>query len=250
MSSEVRIVPIEGLPEVKPGDDLGAMLVSALRAGGRELVDHDIVVIAQKVVSKAEGRMVDLTTVRPGPEAARLAARDGKDARLAQLVLDEAADVVRMERGVWIVRTRHGFVCANAGIDQSNAPPDHAILLPIDADESARRLKQALDEAFNAQVAVIISDTFGRPWRLGQVNVAVGLAGMAAVLDYRGQVDDSGRPLKVTAIAVADELAAAAELVMGKTRRVAAALVRGFRPPPGDGRARDLVRPVEEDLFR
>jgi len=188
--------------------------------------------------------------VRPGPEAVRLAARARKDPGLAQVVLDEAAGGVRMERGVWIVRTRHGFVCANAGIDQSNAPPGHAILLPLDPDASARRLKRALEEAFGAKVAVIIADTFGRPWRLGQTNLAIGLAGMPALLDYRGQQDDSGRTLQVTMIAVADELAGAAELVMGKTRRVAAALIRGYRPPPGDGRARDLVRPAEADLFR
>jgi len=250
MTSEIRISPIEGLPEVKAGDDLGALLVSALRAAGRSLEDHDVVVVAQKAVSKAEGRVVNLDAVRPGPRALELAARDGKDPRLAQLVLDEAAGVVRMERGVWILRTRHGFVCANAGVDQSNAPPGHAILLPVDPDASARRLKQALDQAFGVEVAVIVADTFGRPWRQGQTNVALGVAGMDPLLDYRGQADDSGRTLRATVIAVADELAAAAELVMGKTRRVPAALVRGYRPPPGDGRGRDLVRPLDEDLFR
>ena len=239
----LQLWPIEGLGEVRPGDDLGAMLAEGIRRLGVTLEDRDIVVVTQKVVSKSEGRIVDLAQVQPSPFARALADRFGKDARLVELVLGETARVVRMDRSVWIMETRHGFVCANAGVDLSNVEGERAALLPLDPDASASRLRARLGELCGAEPAVIISDTFGRPWRMGQTNVAIGVAGMRPLLDYRGTRDDFGAELKVTHIAVADELAAAAELIMGKTKRCPAVLVRGYAYEPGDGSARELVRP-------
>lgn len=241
----MEIVPVTGLPEVRAGDDLAALI-----AAGAELRAGDVVVVAQKAVSKAEGRLRDLRDVQVGERARELAARLAADPRMIQVVLDEAVRVVRAER-VLIVETRHGFVCANAGVDHSNiAEPDTVALLPLDPDASARALRERLRQLTGAEVAVIVSDTFGRAWRLGIENVALGVAGLPALVDYRGQADDFGRELRATVVAVADELAAAAELVMGKTARVPVALVRGYHAegPPGTGR--DLVRPPEEDLFR
>ncbi|HEY8449453.1 MAG TPA: coenzyme F420-0:L-glutamate ligase, partial [Bacillota bacterium] len=197
----LQLWPIEGLGEVRPGDDLGAMLAEGIRRLGVTLEDRDIVVVTQKVVSKSEGRIVDLAQVQPSPFARALADRFGKDARLVELVLGETARVVRMDRSVWIMETRHGFVCANAGVDLSNVEGERAALLPLDPDASASRLRARLGELCGAEPAVIISDTFGRPWRMGQTNVAIGVAGMRPLLDYRGTRDDFGAELKVTHIA-------------------------------------------------
>jgi coenzyme F420-0:L-glutamate ligase / coenzyme F420-1:gamma-L-glutamate ligase len=242
----IELLPVAGLPELAPGDDLAALL-----AKHAELRGGDILVVAQKAVSKVEGRLVRLSEVRPGPRALELAARlPGADARHVQVVLDESVRIVRAER-VIISETRHGFVCANAGVDHSNLPdPDLLCLLPDDPDASAARLRDRLRELAGAEVGVIVSDTFGRAWRMGIVNVALGVAGIPAALDLRGRPDDFGRELTATVIAIADELAAAAELVMGKTDRVPAVIVRGYSPaaPPGSGR--ELVRPAELDLFR
>jgi coenzyme F420-0:L-glutamate ligase/coenzyme F420-1:gamma-L-glutamate ligase len=228
----ITIVPLAGIPEVGEGDDLGALLADAVeRAGGLEA--GDIVVVTQKVVSKAEGRVA-----RVQPEG-HVAA-----------VLAEARRIRRRRGDFVIAETRHGFVCASAGIDRSNTPGDDwVVLLPEDPDASARRIREALAARFAVAAAVIVTDSFGRAWRQGTTDVAVGVAGMKPLLDLRGEHDARGRPLEATLIAVADELAGAAELVMGKASQVPAALVRGYRVPEGDGSARELVMPPERDLF-
>lgn len=232
-AAELRVIPVTGLPEISPGDDLAELLAAAL-ASGPGLLDGDVLVVAQKVVSKAEGRI----------ETART-----REERTA-LVLAEAQQVRRRRDDFLIVQTKHGFVCATAGIDHSNAPgEDTVILLPIDPDASAAGLRQRLGERFGVSVVAIVSDSFGRAWRTGTTDVAIGLSGMLALNDLRGLADRSGRPLETTQIAVADELASAAELVMGKVNGVPAAVIRGYRVPGGDGSARDLVMPPELDLF-
>lgn len=249
-NSEIRISAIRGLPEIHPGDDVAAMLVAAVRQNGLTVADSDVFVIAQKIISKAEGQIVQLSTVTPSEKAAQWAQQYQRDARVIELVLREAVRVVRMERGVIIVETKHGLVCANAGIDASNTPADTATLLPEDPDRSAKRMAAALSLDFAADVGVILSDTFGRPWREGLVNVAIGVAGVAALIDHRGQRDAEQRVLQATVIAVADEIASAAELVMGKMDQVPAALVHGFRCEAPAGTARELLRIPDQDLFR
>jgi len=250
MTGELRIVGIRGLPEIEPGADLGALLVDAIRRDSLAVEAGDVVVVTQKVVSKAEGRLVSLADVEPSPATARWAAAAQKDPRLIELALREAVRVVRMERGVLITETAQGLVCANSGVDASNVKSGFATLLPVDPDASARRLRAALTTAFGRPLAVVVSDTFGRPWREGQTNVAIGVAGLRPLLDHRGTTDAHGHRLQTTVIAVADELASAAELVMGKTSGVPAALVKGAHYLTGDGEARELQRPPEHDLFR
>jgi coenzyme F420-0:L-glutamate ligase/coenzyme F420-1:gamma-L-glutamate ligase len=239
--SEISVLPLEGIPEVREGDDLAALLGEAIeRAGG--LRTGDVLVVAQKVVSKAEGRVVDLRQMEPSDQARELAA--DQDPRHLEVILGESARIVRARGSLVIAETRHGFVCASAGVDRSNAAGrDTAVLLPVDPDASARRLSERLG------VPVIVSDSFGRPFRQGTTDVAVGVAGMAPLLDLRGVRDPVGYELKTTTIAVADEIAGAAELVMGKTAGIPAAIVRGLGPS-GDGTARDLVMPADRDLFR
>ena len=244
-------VAIPGLPEIEPGAELAALLVDGLGRIPEQLADGDIVVIAHKAISKAEGRIVSLADITPGLRALELAREQDKDPRHVQVVLDEAASVIRAAHGVIVCETRHGFICANAGVDGSNLElATEVCMLPIDSDVSADGIRAAVRERTGAEVAVIISDTFGRPWRTGQTNVAIGLAGMHAIHDYRGQIDSAGMVLVVTEIAVADELAAAAELAMGKLDRVPAAVVRGYEFEPAEGRATELVRPAEFDMFR
>ena len=215
------------------------------------LRDRDVVVVAQKVVSKSEGRVVALSTVTPSERAIRMAEETGKDPRALEVVLRETRQVVRWERGVLIAETHHGFVCANAGVDRSNAgAPDSVVLLPVDPDASARRLREGLRTLTKCDVAVLVTDTFGRAWREGHVNVAIGMAGMPALLRYAGQYDPEGYELRVTEIALADEIAAAAELVMGKLDRVPVAIARGLDLEPADDTAQTYVRPKEKDLFR
>jgi coenzyme F420-0:L-glutamate ligase/coenzyme F420-1:gamma-L-glutamate ligase len=241
----IELHAVTGLPEVAPGDDLAALL--AERA---QLADGDIVVVAQKVVSKSEGRLRDMRQITPGSQALEIAARNGSDPRQVQAVIDESVRLVRTER-VIIAETRHGFICANAGVDHSNVPGDEVLcLLPVDPDASAARLRERLRELTGRTVGVIVSDTFGRAWRIGIQNVALGVAGMPAVVDYRGRDDDFGRTLVGTVVAVADELASAAELAMGKTDRVPVVVIRGYRPEGEPGTGRQLVRPAEEDMFR
>jgi coenzyme F420-0:L-glutamate ligase/coenzyme F420-1:gamma-L-glutamate ligase len=226
---ELRIIPVEGIPEVVAGDDIAAHVVHAVDAGG--LAEGDVIVIAHKVVSKAEGRVVT--------------ASDRRAAALA-----ESAHVLRRSGEMVISQTHHGFVCANAGVDSSNVPRDHIALLPLDPDLSARRIRARVRSLADVDVAVIISDTFGRAWRLGQTNVAIGIAGMDPFIDYRGTSDAHGRELTATRICVADEIAAAAELVMGKREKICAAIVRGVPIDFGRGAAAEIVRPPSEDLFR
>ncbi|MEE8370063.1 MAG: coenzyme F420-0:L-glutamate ligase [Dehalococcoidia bacterium] len=246
---EVRIIGLAGLPEVKPGDNLAALIVKAAHQGAG-LESGDVVAVTQKIVSKAEDRIVSLAAVKPSPEAERLAQETEKDPQLVELILQESSRIVRQREGVLITETRHGFVCANAGIDASNVGEGVVSLLPEDPDRSAAAIRTAIAEITGHQLAVIITDTFGRPWREGHLNVAIGLAGMAPFLDYVGQRDPHGYELRVSSLAVADELAAAAELVMGKLSSVPVAIVRGYEYPPGSGTAREMVRPAERDLFR
>ncbi len=246
----VRILPLPGIPEVAPGDDLGALIVEAARKQGVVCAEGDVFVVAQKVVSKAEGRIVRLDSVGPSERASRWAAEYQKDPRVIELVLRESSGIVRMERGVIVGRTRHGFVCANAGVDVSNTREGTALLLPEDPDGSAGKLQEQLARAFGCHVAVIVSDTFGRPWREGLVNVALGVAGMAPLDDYRGRRDAHGKVMQATIIALADELAAAAGLVMGKLERVPVAIVQGVALEKATGSGRDLIRAAERDLFR
>jgi len=250
MASAVTIVGVEGIPEVQPGDDLGRLIVAACRAQGTVPEDGDVLVVTQKAVSKSEGRLVRLDEVEPSPLAVQLAANWEKDARHVEVVLRESKRIVRMDHGVIICETRHGLVCANAGVDASNAPEGVLVLLPLDPDASAARIRQTVRSETGADVAVIISDTFGRPWRTGYTEVAIGVAGMLPIIDYVGQVDTHGRELRVTFICVADELASAAELVTGKLNRVPVALIRGYPVPRGEGSAREIVRAAELDMFR
>jgi coenzyme F420-0:L-glutamate ligase/coenzyme F420-1:gamma-L-glutamate ligase len=247
VSGGLAVFPLEGLPELREGDELAKLLAeSAARAGG--LRDADVVVVAQKAVSKVEGRVVSLDDVEPSERARELAA--GRDPRRLEVVLREAARVVRARPPLVIAETRHGFVCASAGVDASNAPAaDTLVLLPLDPDASAARLRAELREHTGADVGVIVSDSFGRPWRQGTTDVALGVAGLAPLLDLRGTLDSVGYELHATQIAVADELAGAAELVMGKTRGVPGAVVRGL-DARGAGSGHDLLIPAERDLFR
>ncbi len=239
---ELRVIPVEGLPEIGEGDDVGALI--AARAA---VEDGDVVVVSQKVVSKAEGRVVRLADVEPSLLAVALAA--GQDARRLEVILGEAVRIVRARPPLVIAETRHGLVCASAGVDASNAPaPDTVVLLPVDPDASARRIRRRLQELTGRRVGVVISDSFGRPWRKGIVDVAVGVAGVCPLLDLRGRRDAAGYELHATVVAVADEIASAAELVMGKTGGVPAAVVRGLAVA-GEGSGRDLVMSRERDLF-
>jgi coenzyme F420-0:L-glutamate ligase / coenzyme F420-1:gamma-L-glutamate ligase len=244
--TRVELIGVEGLPEVRPGDDLSELIRSR-----SQVQTGDVLVVAQKVVSKSEGRLINLESVVATDEAVRIASKlvAEPDPRMVQVILDESVRVLRSER-VLITETRHGFVCANGGVDHSNVPgTDEVTLLPEDPDGSANRLRNRLLELAGVEVGVIVSDTFGRPWRLGILNVALGVAGLPASLDLRGTADDQGKPLHATVIAIADELAAAAGLVMGKTARTPAVIIRGLSLK-GSGSGRDLIRPAAEDLFR
>ena len=240
----IQVLPVEGLPEIVEGNDLASLIAAAI-----ELQDGDVVCVAQKVVSKAEGRVVRLDEVEPSDEARRLAGADG-DPRRLEIVLREAVRVVRSRPPLVIAETRQGFVCASAGVDASNAPaPDTVVLLPEDPDASAAGLRAALERLTGRSLAVIVTDTFGRSWRVGITNVAIGAAGIEVIRDLRGFYDPAGYELHSTVIAVADEIAAAAELVMGKTARIPAAVVRGL-DVGGSGTASELVMPPGHDLFR
>ena len=238
------VTPVEGLPELREGDDLAALIVE-----GAALADGDVVVVAQKAVSKVEGRVVSLAGVEPS-EQAREIAGDGADARRIQVILDEAVELVRVRPPLLIARTRHGYVCGSAGVDASNAPePETVVLLPVDSDASAARLREELRETTGADVGVIVTDSFGRPWRAATTDVAIGAAGVEVVRDLAGERDPTGYELHATRIAIADEIAGAAQLVFGKLDRVPVAVVRGL-DVRGDGRGADIVIPPETDLFR
>jgi len=248
-SKGLTVTPVTGLPMFEPGQDLAGAIAEALVAAGERLVDGDVVVVAQKAVSKVEGRVVRLADVEPSARAIELAGPDG-DPRQVETILRESVDVVRSRPPLVIAETRHGFVCASAGVDASNTPAeDTVVLLPLDPDASARRLRERLVALAAVDVGVIVSDSFGRAWRQGTTDVALGVAGITPLLDLRGTADARGRELGTTQIAVADEIAAAAELVLGKARSVPAAIVRGV-DVRGDGSAAELVMPRERDLFR
>jgi coenzyme F420-0:L-glutamate ligase/coenzyme F420-1:gamma-L-glutamate ligase len=254
--AEVRVIGIDGMPEVAPGDDLAALIGDGITASGQRLEPGDIVVVTHKVVSKAEGQVVDLHTITPSPLATEFGERWDKDPRKIEIVLREARRIVRMQNGLIIAETVHGFVCANAGVDASNASVDTVVLLPKDPDLSASTLREALGQRFALDegdtIAVIVSDSFGRPWRNGIVNVAIGASGMAPLVDYRGETDPAGYELSASILAIADEVASAAELVMHKLAGRPVAIVRGYRAPlSGEhGSGRDLIMAAERDLFR
>ena len=247
MSGELRIIPLRGVPELEDGDDLGTLLVeAATRAGGLE--HEDVLVVAQKAVSKVEGRVVHLETIEPSERARELAG--DVDPRRLEVILREAREVLRVRPPLVIAETRHGFVCASAGVDASNARgPNTLVLLPLDPDASADRLRAAVREQTGVEVGVIVSDSFGRAWRRGTTDVALGVSGIAALVDLSGQLDAAGYELHATEIAVADQIAGAAQLVMGKTDGIPAAIVRGL-DVHGEGRGGDLLMPRERDLFR
>ena len=251
----LSVIALEGIPEIRPGDDLEGLLVAALRstAGALPLAEDDVLVVTQKVVSKAEGAMVELSTIEPRPEVVAFAERWDRDPRQLEVVLREARRVVRMANGVLITETSHGFVCANGGVDASNMGPwsgQVVTLLPVDPDASADRIRAAVRAAFGVDVPVVISDSFGRPWRWGIVDVAIGVSGMIPLDDMRGTPDADGRIMHSTVRATADEIATAAELALGKTARRPAALVRGANPTRGEGRIADALMPREFDLFQ
>ncbi len=229
----IEIHPIRGIPEVSPGDDLATIIVHGLESSQIALSDRDIIVITHKVVSKAEGR------IEPAPD----------DRAYRELAEREARSILRRRGDLLIAQTEHGFICANAGVDRSNVADGWAVLLPVDPDRSAHRIRLRIERLTSVSIAVVITDTFGRPWRRGLVDVAIGISGLPSILDLRGQSDAQGRTMNVTEIAIVDEIAAAADLVMGKADEIPAAVVRGL-DLTGDGRATDLVRPPEEDMFR
>lgn len=249
--TEIRIFPVRDMGEARPGDDLAEAILGALERQGEQLLAGDVVVVTQKIVSKAEGQLVNPADYEPSAFAQEIARQGKKDAHHQEVVLRESRRIVRMDRGVLIAETRHGLICANAGVDESNVDGGRMLtLLPEDPDASARRLREEFRRRTGADVAVIISDSFGRPWREGQVNVAIGLAGMSAFQDYRGQRDPYGYEMRVSVLAVADELASAAELVMGKLDRVPVAVIRGYTYTPAEGNAQSLIRNAANDLFR
>lgn len=253
-ASEIRLIALPGIPDIAPGDDLAAVILAALERAALRLEDGDVVVITQKIVSKAEGRAVPLAQITPSAKAVTLAEATAKDPRLVEIILRESRRLIRQRGGTLIMETHHGWICANAGVDRSNvgaAAEDIALLLPVDPDASARRIREALLAATGADVAVLITDTHGRPWREGTVNVAIGVAGMLPLADLRGQPDRYGYILRITIVARADELAAAAGLLMGQAAEgVPVVLIRGAEYPRGDGRAVEMQRPPERDLFR
>lgn len=247
----MQVIPVRVEDEVRPGDSLRDLLLSALKATRQKLQAGDIVVVKHKIVSKAERQLVRLDSIRPSVRSRAWARRYNLDARVIELALHEARRVVRREKGVLITETRHGFVCANSGVDVSNVDGGvHALLLPADPDRSAARLHRELRKRLKVSVPIIISDSFGRPWREGLTEAAIGVAGMRAIHDYRGRRDPHGYGLRVSLHAVADELACAAGLLCGKLAQTPFCIVRGFGYRPGPGRARDLIRPAAYDLFR
>jgi coenzyme F420-0:L-glutamate ligase/coenzyme F420-1:gamma-L-glutamate ligase len=253
-AGRVEVIALDGIPEIRPGDDLAAVLIEALRttSGVLPLAEDDVLVVTQKVVSKAEGAVVDMTTVTPRPEAVAFAQRWDRDARQLEVVLREARRVVRMEHGVLITETPQGFVCANGGVDASNVGPESGslvTLLPVDPDASAARIRAAVRDALGVDVPVVVSDSFGRPWRWGITDVAIGVSGLMPIDDLRGSPDADGRIMRSTIRATADEIASAAELALGKIARRPAAIVRGARPTRGEGRIADAIMPREFDLF-
>lgn len=248
---QVSAIPLAGLPEFLAGDDVGAMIVEQCESNGTALADGDLIVVAQKIVSKAEGAVAVIADQQPGAEALELAETLGKDARLVQIVLDQSARVVRAVPGVLIVETVHGFICANAGVDQSNIEGEGLVTtLPEDSFKSAAAIRSTIVERTGCDVGVLVSDTFNRPWREGSINVAIGVAGLDPLRDLRGTSDDFDREMTTSTVSLADEVASTAQLVMGESGRVPVAIVRGVEWEHGEFPADRLLRPAERDLFR
>jgi coenzyme F420-0:L-glutamate ligase/coenzyme F420-1:gamma-L-glutamate ligase len=252
----IQIIPLRLSADIRPNDELDALILRSLEQRQEQIFDNDVLVVAHKIVSKAEGRVVNLEHIKPSVESLKIAEEDGKDPRIMELILDESKEMIRHSNGVIIVETRHGFICANAGVDQSNVEDsvNHAVLLPVDADASANKIRESLREkTAGKDFAVIITDTFGRPFREGQTNVAIGIAGIEPIKSYVGSADMYGKKLRVTEIAVVDEIASAAELVMGKLERVPVVIIRGYKyqkPEKESSTVSKLIRPKEKDLFR
>ena len=252
MPPEVRVIGVQGMPEIKPGDNLAGLMMDAARDQGTSVLAGDVIVVTQKVVSKAEGRVISFEGVEPSPLAVTITEGHRRDPRHTEVVLRESRRIVRMDRGVIISETHHGFICANAGIDASNIPgSDTLCLLPVDSDLSARSIRDSVKERLGVDVGVVISDTFGRPWRNGAANVAIGVAGLDPMLSYVGLEDAHGNLMHTTEIAVADELAATAELVTGKVLGVPVTIIRGYPyVPDEDASIQRLIRTGDKDLFR
>ena len=255
-SGTIQIIPLRLSADIRPNDELDTLILRSLEQRQEQIFDNDVLVVAHKIVSKAEGRVINLEHIKPSAESLKIAAEDDKDPRIIELILDESKDMIRHSNGVIIVETRHGFICANAGVDQSNVEDsiNHAVLLPVDADASANKIRESLREKTGGKdFAVIITDTFGRPFREGQTNVAIGIAGIEPIKSYVGSADMYGKKLRVTEIAVVDEIASAAELAMGKLERVPVVIIRGYKyqkPEKECSAVSKLIRPKEKDLFR
>ncbi len=250
MPPRYEVIGVEGLPEITRGDDLARLIWESAARQGTPLSARDLLVVSQKIISKSEGRVVRLSAVTPSPRAQAVAAELGRDPRLIEVILAESRRVVRQDMGVLIVETHHGWVCANAGVDQSNVDADTACLLPEDADRSARALRERLAALTHLDLAIVVADTFGRPWREGLTNVAVGVAGFRPLKSYLGEQDPAGHVLQATILALADELAGAAEPVMGKLKRIPVVIIRGLDWEASDGSSRELLRDAARDLFR
>lgn len=251
MQGEIRIIPIYHIPEIKPRDNLVSLILESLDKQKISLENHDIIVITQKIVSKVEGRIIDLDKVEPSTSALEIAKRDNKDSRYIELVLKESKRIVRMDHGVIISETQHGFICANAGVDASNAGKKNtAILLPVNPDESAKKIRDDLQKDGDVSLGVIISDTWGRPWREGQVNFAIGTSGLEVLADYRGKKDTQGFELRASLIAIADEIASAAELATGKIDAVPVVIIRGYTFKTSENGSKTLLRDPKKDMFR
>ena len=241
----MKILPVHIEKEIEPSDDLSELIMSSC-----DIEDGDILVIAQKIISKQEGRLIDLSTVKPSLLSEGISSQYQKDPRLTELILSESKRIIRMKNGVLIVETNDGLICANAGIDESNVQEGFATLLPLNSDQSAKNMREKILKKTNKDVGVIISDTFGRPFRMGQTNCAIGIAGISPIINYEGTLDTFGKTLRVTAIAIADELSAASELVMGKTLKTPVAIIRDYSFQNSEHETDELIRPESEDLFR
>ena len=250
MPPRYEVIGIEGIGEVRPGDDVARIVLEAADRQRTPVAGGDVLVLSQKILSKSEGRLLNLNDVTPSTMATTFATELGRDPRLIEVILRESRRIVRMDRGVLVTETRHGWVCANAGVDQSNVDAEMVALLPEDPDRSARAFRDAVRTHTRHEVSVIVADTFGRPWREGLVNIAIGVAGFAPILSYLGQQDPAGRPLQATILAIADELAGAAEPVMGKLDRIPAAIVRGVALQASEEGSKALLRDPARDLFR
>jgi coenzyme F420-0:L-glutamate ligase/coenzyme F420-1:gamma-L-glutamate ligase len=250
----IQIIPLYLYDDIKPHDKLDALILKSIEQRQQEIIDNDILVIAHKIISKAEGRIINLERVKPSSKSITIARENDKDPRIVEIILNESKDIVRLSRGIIIVETQHGFICANAGVDQSNVEDsfNHAVLLPTDPDRSAKKIRQSLRRKTGKEIAVIVTDTFGRPFREGQTNVAIGIDGIEPIKSYIGDTDMYGKKLRVSEIAVVDEIASAAELAMGKLERVPAVIVRGYKYqiPQKKSSISELIRTKEKDIFR